>query len=732
MKINPQLFDKNGLIRLGSGYPTDVKWYPLYAEDKDNNFLAASYSTGEIKLFSLKENGKGNKSEIILERIYVADEPSGCNCFDWSPNGQYLVGGYEDGRLRMFDIFNDKRVNGFNGMGNDISVCSVSFSPDGSYIVSGSVGSMSKITTLELFNAMTGKVAAGFNCKVSFSLVEIKSVRFSPDGRYIVSMSTSCTNPLVLIDAKQGERVNGLTYYDGNMYSKPKLFNISKDCHYLVGAYSDTLKLLDVKTGRDVTVFNGMGFSHISSASFSPDGRYIVTGLYDGILKLWDVNASKEVECFYGTGHSDCIITAIFSPDGRYILSASSDSAIKLWDVKIGKELSTFNGRGHVDFVQSISFSPDGQKILSGSARNNSQSRKDTTLNLWDVNTGMEVFGLDDSGHTDHISFVSFSPDGRYIVSGSEDNTLRLLNANSGKRVSGFYGRGHTDFVFNSSFSPDGSYIVSGSNDKTLKLWDAKTGKEKVCFGGSGHTEWVRSVRFSPDGRYIVTRFADTLKLWNTKTGKVIPGFDVREHTGFISSFSFSPDGCNIVTGDDILKLWDARAGNEVASFDVGGDTKSISSVGFSPDGRYILSGSYSNTLNIWDAKTGKEVIGFFDYGHTSSVFCVAFSPNGRYIVSGSRNGIVFIHNLEQILDPGWAKEHLDRPLILTGVWFPDDTLDYLRETKQGNIVDNRPLARCGECGMFFPVEDNMLGRELRCSCKRLVKLNEFTAGVER
>ncbi len=174
------------------------------------------------------------------------------------------------------------------------------------------------------------------------------------------------------------------------------------------------------------------------------------------------------------------------------------------------------------------------------------------------------------------------------------------------------------------------------------------------------------------------------------------------------------------------------KSGKEATGFDGIGHMYSVNSVCFSPDGSYIVSGSNDKTLKLWNATSGKEVTGFIGSGHTDNVVSVAFSPNGRYIVSGSSDKTILIRNLKLILGPAWAKEHLETPLILTGVWFPDDTLDYLRETKQGNIVNNRPLARCGECGMFFPVEDNMLGRELRCSCKRLVKLNEFTAGVER
>jgi WD40 repeat protein len=76
------------------------------------------------------------------------------------------------------------------------------------------------------------------------------------------------------------------------------------------------------------------------------------------VVTLAMKTSAQEVVIFPQLGHSNAIHSAAFSPDGRRIVSASQDSTVKVWDAETGMEVRTFSG--HTGNVNSAAFSPDG------------------------------------------------------------------------------------------------------------------------------------------------------------------------------------------------------------------------------------------------------------------------------------------------------------------------------------------------------------------------------------
>jgi RNA polymerase sigma factor (sigma-70 family) len=110
------------------------------------------------------------------------------------------------------------------------------------------------------------------------------------------------------------------------------------------------------------------------------------------------------------------------------------------------------------------------------------------------------------------------SPDGRLIAMG-KDKIIALLDAASQKEVRRF--AGHTDKVTALAFSPDGKLLTSGGADKMVQTWDVATGKLLWKFRGEGT---LTRVEFSKDGQQLtVQEGAGKKRTLETATGKVIP-----------------------------------------------------------------------------------------------------------------------------------------------------------------------------------------------------------------
>ena len=90
---------------------------------------------------------------------------------------------------------------------------------------------------------------------------------------------------------------------------------------------------------------------------------------------------------------------------------------------------------------------------------------------------------------------IAFSPDNKYLASGSHDNTVKIWNMNTFECVSTL--KGHSEYVWVVCYSNNGSLIASGSFDNTLIIWNSKS-YEKVAVL-SENTGTIYSVKFSPD-----------------------------------------------------------------------------------------------------------------------------------------------------------------------------------------------------------------------------------------
>ena len=620
-----------------------------------------------------------------------------------SPDGRHIASGSSDFTIKLWNIEDGALVRTFKGHVDCTSpVC---FSPDGRYIASGSSGN-----TINLWNVKDGTLIRTFkgHSERVMSYVQVKSLSFSLDGRCIASVS-SLNKTINLWNVKNGELIRSFKGHSASVNS----VSFSPDGRHIAsGSFDYTIKLWNVKNGALIRTFYEQ--QAVNSVCFSTNGRCIASGLYNHTINLWNVKNGTLIRTF--EGDSMC-----FSPNGRHI--ASGGSEIKLWNVKDGALIRSFSKVNSYSSINSVGFSPNGRHIASGDKDTTElydTIKKKYTIKLWNVKNGSLIRTF--KGHTDDVNALIFSPDGRYIASGSSYK-IKLWNVKDGALIRTFVIRtigGDQDSLSSLSFSPDGTKIASGDWDQTIKLWNVKDGALIRIF--EGHSKYVNTICFSPDGKSIASGSDDeTVKLWNVKNGGIIRTF--KGHSYSISSLCFSPDGRRIASGsrDCTIKLWNIKKGDLITTFK--GHSHRVVSVSFSPDGRRIASGSYDNTIKLWDVKDGTIIRTF--KGHTDSLIAVSFTPDGKSIASGSSDNTLRIWNINNendsyiyttLPDNEWISYKSGQPYYnaspkgdkYAAIRFNNDTfnyeplINYREQYKTTNIFQSTPISK--EKFLFPPI----------------------------
>jgi WD40 repeat protein len=199
--------------------------------------------------------------------------------------------------------------------------------------------------------------------------------------------------------------------------------------------------------------------------------------------------------------------------------------------------------RGHTQPITQIAWSPDGRLLASCSA--------DRTIRLWDTQTALLLHTL--SGHSDEVNSVAWSADGRLLASASNDQTIRLWDAQSTHLLHTL--SGHSDEVNSVAWSPGGRLLASASNDQTIRLWDTQS--THLLHILSGNSPSVYSVTWSPDGHLLASASIDnTIRLWDAATGRQIRTLE--GHTAPIVSISFSAENRLLASKsvDATVRLW--------------------------------------------------------------------------------------------------------------------------------------------------------------------------------
>jgi WD40 repeat protein len=277
-------------------------------------------------------------------------------------------------------------------------------------------------------------------------------------------------------------------------------------------------------------------------ASYSPDGKYIITAGSDSSIIIW--NADRFTIYRTLTGLKARPNVAVFTPGNLFVLAGGKDNKISMWD--IGKMppamIKTFEG--HKGQIKSIDVSSDGKYVASGSA--------DCTVRIWDLFSANMVFELKE--HNKEVNSVRFSPDGKTLASGGEDGIINLWDVDKGSII--ISRTGHKGRIRDIVYSSDGKLLASCGDDKMINIWQVPDLKKTRTL--EGHKDWVQAIDFSPDGKTLISGARDKyIILWDVVTQKILR--QSGKQAQIVNTISINPVRADFISscfGNEEFEIW--------------------------------------------------------------------------------------------------------------------------------------------------------------------------------
>jgi len=451
---------------------------------QDDSHIIVGYEDGTIRIFNYEKGecenifeGKNTKAFNMINSVDVKND--------------YVVSASMDGTIRVWSKKQNSCIKTLEG--HLRSVETVQFSPEGNRIVSSSLDG-----TIREWDVKTGQCLQ----EIDAYKTDASSSSYTADGKQFISTSK---NGFVRVwDSETGFSDITLKCPFGRVTSASYSF----DNNYIaIASESHDIDIWEIESGSLVISLSAPTF--VNSVSFFPNSYLIAAGCFDNTVRVWDAAQGEILLSLKGHSADVCFVDV--SHDGKYIASASDDKTIRIWNAENGNCLQIMK---EDTIPLAVSFSPDNQQIVSATC---------TKLNTWDLKSGKKLHAM--KGHSMNVNSVSYSPDGKFIVSASDDLSLRVWEASTGKcmRVLDFF-KYPVKYV---SYSPNGKYIVSASG-KTVQVWNSHTFQCVQVL--EGHRMPVLVTSFSPNNKRIMSSsFDKTIRIWDFRPLQELIN-DTRKH----------------------------------------------------------------------------------------------------------------------------------------------------------------------------------------------------------
>jgi WD40 repeat protein/tetratricopeptide (TPR) repeat protein len=540
--------------------------------------------------------GKARVWDVLEGRVLGQCDTSGdrVTCAGFSKDNQYLLtveeaespghlrgryGRISGGnpRIRVYHIASGKLKHEVrhNGKINDIAL-----STDGRWLVTSCEDRSARLFDLEsprLGEEDKPPPVVPFEHSAS-----VQSAAFSPDGRYL---ATACEDGTAQVwHTKTGEAITPPL-----VHSKPVVrTSFSADGQLVLTASADgAVRLWSLHTGSRVLALEEPA-RRTRQAGCSEDGRRVLLVRNDGTACVYDVASARRIPLPLPA--DDWVLRAWLSPDGRRVAAFGKGNRVQIWDVDGGKVVPL---KGDYSEVEACAFGPDGRYLVTVTVTYRLDRSEERQAQLWDLETGMKMTDLasgevtavaigpagevavasgkavllwgkpgsgpprkleGDSGHSDRVTALGLSGDGRRLVSGGADRKALVWDVTSGLLVASFPHGGVLTCV---GLNADGRFAVTGSEDKTVQIWEVDKKGARTA-EPLQHGETVHKAVFDASECFAVTSSADGMvRLWDARTGR--PVTPPLRHSVAVEDARLGVDATRLVVvrADHRVEVWD-------------------------------------------------------------------------------------------------------------------------------------------------------------------------------
>ncbi len=479
-----------------------------------------------------------------------------------SGNGEWLAVGEDGFTVNVYRTSNWQRAWTFNQseLHSSCGGCysDVNFTPDSKYLLKAS-----NSDEVAKYDLATGKKVLTYQKKST----DLRSAVYSRDGKRMVL----CGEKMVTIfDGVKGDSLRTIV---PDINAELNQANFTADGKRLLIACDNNVVLIyDVLTGKKRGELSGFlnqrdkgGLSYDPNSYWdsyiakyiryknnlllSPDNKTLLKGKFGNKLKRWDIASGKN-EMEY-VGHEKAALCYQYSRDGKKLLTGGGDGKIILWNTEKGDTLLTI--KSYDDPIFDIHFSSDESQIISSSW--------DGTLKIHSALNGkrLHYFKLADGSAYQSL----FSRNDLYVFTATlKEGTdrLQMREVDTQKIIRAF--EGHTDVISSLQLSKDGKRLLTASWDGSIRSWDIATGlteKKLVAHQGAVHAAIYNLAENS-----IFSAGADRIiRKWNVTDTKVTQTF--HGHQAEVTSLQLTSDEKMLISHslDGVTKFWDLASGKE-------------------------------------------------------------------------------------------------------------------------------------------------------------------------